>query len=87
MADEKRGIPYSELGDLFFLPESELEIVTWTPALHGRSVPGEQVHLMFHVKEGLQFVVRLKSRAAVDRVIAALVDHRDTAYWGKQAHG
>ena len=79
---EHVGIPYSEIGDLFELPESQLEIVTWTPALHGKSVPGEQVHLMFHVKEGLQLVVRLKSRAAVDRVIAILADHRDTAMWG-----
>ena len=82
MENHNDGIPYSELGDLFVLPESQLEIVTWTPALHGKSVSGEQVHLMFRVKEGLQFVVRLKSRAAVDRVIAALIDHRDTALWG-----
>ena len=81
MADDKFGIPYRELGDLFFLPESELEVVTWTPASNGKSVPGEQVHLMFRIKEGLQFVVRLKSRAAVDRVIAILVDHRDSAMW------
>ena len=79
---EHIGIPYSEIGDLFVLPELQLEIVTWTPALHGKSVPGEQVHLMFQIKEGMQLVVRLKTRAAVDRVIAALVDHRDTAWWG-----
>lgn len=81
MANDKTGLPYRELGDLFFLPESQMEIITWTPASNGRSVPGEQVHLMFHIKEGLQFVVRLKSRAAVDRVIAILVDHRDSAMW------
>lgn len=80
--NDREGIPYSELGDLFVLPESHLEIVTWTPALHGKSVSGEQVHLMLRLKEGLQLVVRLKSRAAVDRVIAALIDHRDTALWG-----
>ena len=84
MTDRNTGIPYSELGDLYTLPESEWEIVTWTPALHGKSVPGEQVHLMFHVKEGLQFVVRLKSKAAVNRVIAALVDHRDSAMWQEE---
>ena len=78
------GMPYRELGDLFLLPEAGLEIVTWSPALNGKSVPGEQVHVMFHVKEGMQFVVRLKSRAAVDRLIAALVDHRDTAMWQEE---
>ena len=81
LADNKIGIPYSEMGDLFILPEAGLEIVTWTPKLQGKSVPGEQVHLMFRVKEGMQFVVRLKSKAAVDRLIAALVDHRDTTQW------
>lgn len=81
--DEKFGIPYSELGDLYELPEAAVEINTWTPLLHGKSTPGEQVHLMFRFKEGMYGVVRLKSRAAVDRVIAALVDHRDTANWGQ----
>ena len=81
MADDMVGIPYSELGDLFELPESGLEINTWTPALHGKSVPGEQVHLVFRFKEGMYGIVRLKSRAAVDRVIAALIDHRNTCNW------
>ena len=75
------GFPYSELGTVYTLPEAQLEIVTWTPALHGKHVIGEQVHLMFYVKEGFQFVVRLKSKAAVNRVIGALVEHRDDALW------
>ena len=53
------GIPISELGDCYELPEARFEIVTWTPALRGKHVPGEQVHVMFHVKEGMQFVVRI----------------------------
>lgn len=81
---DNTGIPYSEMGDLFILPEARLEIVTWTPALHGKHVLGEHVHLMLRVKEGMQFVVRLKSKAAVNRVIDALVDHRDTAMWGDE---
>ena len=84
MAHENVGIPYSELGDLFVLPETRLEVITWTPALHGKRVPGEQVHLMLRVKEGMQFVVRLKSKDAVNRLIAALVDHRDTAMWSTE---
>ena len=79
------GIPYSEMGDFYELPESSLETLTWTPALHGRSVPGEQVHLVFRITEGAQLVVRLKTREAVDRVIAALVDHRDTAQWKEES--
>jgi hypothetical protein len=75
-------MPYGEMGDFYELPESQLEVVTWTPAQHGKSVPGEQVHLMFHVSEDMKLVVRLKSKAAVDRVIGILQDHRDSANWG-----
>ena len=81
MSQNKTGIPYSEMGEFYLIPEARLEVVTWTPALNGRRAVGEQVHLTFEGSEGAQFVVRLKSRAAVDRLIAALIDHRDGAMW------
>jgi hypothetical protein len=69
------------------------DVYSWTPERDGKGRP-QQVHMVFPVtmsspdSEPLRFCVamRLKSRRAVDEIIAALVRHRDDVWpEGKQS--
>lgn len=59
------------------------DVVQWCPTRDGSGEP-EAVALVFNVRELGDIVMRLKSRDAVDRTIAALEEHRD-AVWPSEA--
>lgn len=63
-----------------------MEVASWSPGAAGEDVPPTQVHLLIPVGDtGVTLVVRLKSRAACDSLIAALIDHRDDVFGKKDA--
>lgn len=64
----------------FFNVES-LEVASWSPGKEGENVPPTQVHLIANMQGlGFPFIMRFKSRAAVDSLIDALIEHRDHTF-------
>jgi hypothetical protein len=62
------------------IPISGIEIGSWTPQKDGKG-KAEQVHLMIRLRGGEQpFVMRIKSRQAIQSLIDALILHRDDVW-------
>ena len=60
----------------FILQASSIEVASWSPGAVDAGVPPTQVHILLQIDE-LTLAMRLKSRAAADSLIAALIEHRD----------
>jgi hypothetical protein len=63
------------------VPE-QLNVYSWCPTPDG-SGPATQVHLHFGTPPGIVGVMRFKSPRTLDRIIDALIDHREDV-WGKR---
>lgn len=73
MTEFSKGIPEA---DYYEVPES-IDVYSWSPAPPGsRDVRSTQVHLHFGKAPGPIFVIRFKSPRTLDKLIAALQDHR-----------
>lgn len=59
------------------VPVDEYFVGSWSPGPEGANTPPTQVHISFDFPDIATFVVRLKSRRAVDEMIATLIEHRD----------
>lgn len=65
------------------IESEEFKIASWSPGADGEGIPPTQVHMVFRAKDANAiFVLRLKSRAVTDEIIAALIEHRDFVYGG-----
>lgn len=65
------------------IPFEGFEVASWSPGEAGENIPPTQVHLIIPLNAlGITFAVRLKSRAACDRLIDALIEHRDFTFGG-----
>jgi hypothetical protein len=70
------------LRDLQILPidDTDVHVIEWCPGDNAVNPP-EQVHVLIRLPFGkMGFTIRLKTRAAADRFIAALRKHAD-AVW------
>lgn len=61
------------------LGTNNLGVASWSPGAEGEGVPCTQVHMHWEIPEvdGVTFVMRFKSREAVDSLIDALIENRD----------
>lgn len=60
------------------LETSGLEVASWSPGKSDEGIPPTQVHFIFNVPEvDATFVMRFKSRPALDDIVNALIEHRD----------
>lgn len=74
MSKPHAPIRYSDLPHAL-LPIDVFQVVEWNPNADGAG-RATQVHILFPVPSlDVQFVIRLKSRRAVDELIAALQVH------------
>jgi hypothetical protein len=68
-------------GQAMIAEVEEIDVGEWNPGKIHENVPPTQVHLIFKITklfdEGRFFVMRYKSREAVDELIQALIKHRD----------
>ena len=64
--------------DYYEVPES-IDVYSWCPTPDA-SGPATQVHLHFGKAPGPVFVVRFKSRSAIDKLIAALMWHGNEVF-------
>ena len=76
--------PHGASGQLFGVTVTEYTVGSWCPTPDG-SGPAEAVSMQFMTDVNLKstmlsFFLRLKSPAAVDEMIAALVRHRDDVW-------
>lgn len=64
-----------------------LQVASWRPGPDGSNVPCTQVHIVWNIPTLTEytFVMRLKSRAAADDLINALIEHRDFV-WPEDNH-
>ncbi len=81
---EHRDVPRNYVDDdRTVIPVEAVEVVSWTPLLNGEGT-ATQVHMHVTPGEGpfdiFKFIVRLKSKAACDRIIYALQRHRDDVF-------
>lgn len=62
----------------FVLELEDMEVASWSPGEPGEHKPCTQVHVLLKLA-GIDevLVMRYKSKAAVDQLIAALIEHRD----------
>ena len=67
--------------DYYEVPE-EINVRTWYPTPDA-SGPPKQVHLHFGKSPGPIFAVRFKGPRGLDRMIDALISHREEV-WGKR---
>jgi hypothetical protein len=74
-------LPNGRKPDLI-IETADLSVGVWSPAPEFDGKP-TQVHIIFDMPEVGTFVTRLKSREAVDGMIAALVEGRDQV-WGAE---
>jgi hypothetical protein len=76
--DISKGIPDA---DYMEVPES-IDVYSWSPAPPGtKNAKCTQVHLHFGAPPGPVFFVRFKSPRTLDKIIAALQEHRKDV-WG-----
>lgn len=63
-----------------------LGVASWSPGEDGENIPPTQVHLLYNVPALSKhpFMMRFKSREAVDSLINALIEHRDKV-WGSRS--
>jgi hypothetical protein len=70
-------------GDLDYYAVDGYDVFSWSPAPPGtKSAKPTQVHIMLPIGETVRVVMRLKSKRAVDELIAVLQEHRNDV-WGK----
>jgi hypothetical protein len=68
-----------------FLDIQEFGVASWSPGAEGEGVPPTQVHVLMRVGGvDMPLILRLKSRAVTDSLIAALIEHRDYVWGDKQ---
>lgn len=63
-----------------------LGVASWSPGEEHENIPPTQVHILYNVPalSNLPFLMRFKSREAVDALINALIEHRDKV-WGAKS--
>lgn len=77
-----KGIPDA---DYYEVPE-KIEVFSWSPAPPSTpNAKSTQVHLHFGAQPGPVFVVRFKGPGTLDRLIAALEEHRADVWGPKHA--
>lgn len=66
--------------DYFEMPES-VDVFSWSPSPPGtKDAKSTQVHLQFGAPPGPIFVIRFKSPRTLDKLIAALQEHRENVF-------
>ncbi len=69
---------YQRLPDAVY-EAANLQVASWRPGTDRSDKPCTQVHILWNIPVLTEatFVLRLKSRAAADDLINALIEHRD----------
>jgi hypothetical protein len=81
LREVKQEIPIRPEAPILMLEVSDIHVSSYSAGKIGDDVPATEVHLLYKIP-GLedvvdQFMMRFKSREAIEPIIAALIEHRD----------